>query len=137
MPSCFMIPISSELPQRSMSLSSRNLTISTPRTEIGSCDSHRVEAERKRVEATDARAIVLDLAGLTFLSSSGIHLLLRAKARSRADSNGLTLLRGSPACNASLRSAASKTRCRSPTDSAGRRTARRPATGGVNASAAR
>lgn len=34
MPSCITIPISSELPQRSLNLPSRNFTISTPRAEI-------------------------------------------------------------------------------------------------------
>ncbi len=40
---------------------------------------------------------MLDLSGLTFLDSTGVHLLVRAAARSRADSDRLTLLRGSPA----------------------------------------
>jgi len=53
-----------------------------------------VERELERVEAADARSIVLDLSGLTFIDSTGIHLILNAEARSRADSCGLTLLRG-------------------------------------------
>ena len=53
-----------------------------------------VEEELMRVEATDAVAIVLDLSALTFLDSTGVRLVLSADARSRADSNRLTLLRG-------------------------------------------
>lgn len=63
--------------------------------ELDLATTSRVEAELKRVEATDARMIVVDLSGLTFISSSGVHFLVDAEIRSRA-SNGLTLLRGSP-----------------------------------------
>jgi len=54
----------------------------------------RVEAELARAEAGDARVIVLDLAGLTFMDSTGVRLVLEAHARSRADSNRLRLRRG-------------------------------------------
>ncbi len=54
-----------------------------------------VEAELKRVEAGDARTIVIDLSDLTFINSSGVHLLVDAELRSRADAKGLSLLRGS------------------------------------------
>jgi anti-anti-sigma factor len=56
-----------------------------------------VEQELERVEATDAAAIILDLSGLTFIDSTGIRLVLAAARRSRADSNRLTLLRGTAA----------------------------------------
>jgi anti-anti-sigma factor len=56
-----------------------------------------VEAELKRVETTDASAIVLDLSELTFMDSTGVRLLVTAHARSRADADRLTLLRGRPA----------------------------------------
>lgn len=52
-----------------------------------------VEQELMRVEATDARAIVLDLGDLQFLDSTGINMLLTTDARSRAGSNRLVLLR--------------------------------------------
>ena len=58
--------------------------------------TNRVEAELKRVEAGDARTIVIDLSDLTFINSTGVHLLVDASLRSRADATGLTLLRGSP-----------------------------------------
>ncbi len=58
--------------------------------------TNRVEAELKRVEAGDARTIVIDLSNLAFINSTGVHLLVDAELRSRADANGLTLRRGSP-----------------------------------------
>ena len=56
-----------------------------------------VEGELRRVEGSDAWMIVVDLSGLTFISSSGVQLLVDAEVRSRADSQRLALLRGSPA----------------------------------------
>jgi len=56
-----------------------------------------VQRELERIEATDAASIVLDLSGLTFMDSTGVRLLITAHARSRADSNRLSLLRGAPA----------------------------------------
>lgn len=53
--------------------------------------------ELERVEATDAQSIILDLSELAFIDSTGVRLLLTAHARSRADSNRLTMLRGSAA----------------------------------------
>jgi len=53
----------------------------------------QVERELKRVEATDARSIILDLSGLTFLDSTGIRLILEAQTRSQQDANRLMLLR--------------------------------------------
>jgi len=52
-----------------------------------------LEAELQAVEASDARTIMLDLAGLDFIDSTGLRLLLNAHARSRADSDRLVLLR--------------------------------------------
>ncbi len=65
--------------------------------ELDLATTARVDAELQRVEATDAWAIVVDLSGLTFISSAGVQLLVDAEVRSRADSQRLTLLRGSPA----------------------------------------
>lgn len=67
----------------------------TGELDIGTVD--RVEAELARAEAGDARLIVLDLAGLTFMDSTGVRLVLEAHARSRADSDRLRLRRGTPA----------------------------------------
>ncbi len=52
-----------------------------------------VEQELLRVQASDARMIVLDLSGLTFMDSTGIRLLVLAEARSRGDSDRLMLKR--------------------------------------------
>lgn len=67
----------------------------TGELDIGTAD--RVEAELARAEAGDARLVVLDLSGLTFMDSTGVRLVLEAHARSRADSNRLRLRRGSAA----------------------------------------
>jgi len=39
---------------------------------------HRVEDELRAIEATDVEQIILDLSGLTFMDSSGVHLIARA-----------------------------------------------------------
>ena len=62
--------------------------------ELDLATTDRVEAELKRIEASDARTIVVDLSDLAFINSTGVHLLVDAELRSRADANGLTLLRG-------------------------------------------
>ena len=45
---------------------------------------------------SDYEMIVLDMGGLTFMDSAGISAVLSAEAASRADSNRLFFLRGSP-----------------------------------------
>ncbi len=64
------------------------------RGELDLATADVLERELVRVEATDALSIVLDLSALTFIDSTGVRLLIGAHARSRADSNRLTLLRG-------------------------------------------
>lgn len=61
-----------------------------------------VQDELTRVEGSDASSIVLDLSGLTFIDSTGIRLLFSAAARSRAESERLTLLRGGAAVQRAL-----------------------------------
>jgi anti-sigma B factor antagonist len=56
-----------------------------------------VEHELERVEGTDAPSIVVDLAGLAFMDSTGVRLLVGAHARSLASADRLTLLRGNAA----------------------------------------
>jgi anti-sigma B factor antagonist len=65
--------------------------------ELDLATAPEVEEELKRVEATDAIAIFLDLSRLTFIDSTGIRMMLSANARSRADSDRLSLLRASRA----------------------------------------
>ena len=67
----------------------------SPSGELDLATAPDLEAELLRVEATDADAIVLDLSGLDFIDSTGIRLVVMADARSRADSNRLSLLRPS------------------------------------------
>ena len=52
-----------------------------------------LEEELLRVEATDAKEIVVDLSSLDFIDSTGIRLVVMAADRCSADSR-LTLLRG-------------------------------------------
>lgn len=81
-------------------LSMRSVRVGTVHTiclcgELDLATADRVSAELEAIEATDARQIIVDLSGLTFIDSSGLHLLVKADARSRADSDRLTLLRAS------------------------------------------
>jgi anti-sigma B factor antagonist len=62
--------------------------------ELDLATANDLERELVRVEGSDALSIVLDLSGLQFIDSTGVRLLISAHARSRADSNRLTLLRG-------------------------------------------
>ena len=55
-----------------------------------------VADELMAVQETDAQLIVLDLSGLTFMDSGGVHLIARADARCRAAAKPLRLLRGPP-----------------------------------------
>jgi anti-sigma B factor antagonist len=62
--------------------------------ELDLANARELEQELLRVEATDAQAIVVNLARLRFMDSTGIRVLLGAEARSRRDSDRLVLLRG-------------------------------------------
>ena len=53
-----------------------------------------VQRELLRVESSDARRIVLDLSGLSFMDSSGVHLVVDAHARCGADAHRLRIVRG-------------------------------------------
>jgi len=63
------------------------------RGELDLANAEDVQRELKRVESTDAKAIVVDLQQLSFLDSTGIRLLLEAQARSMQDGQRLSLLR--------------------------------------------
>ena len=62
--------------------------------ELDIATAGRVEALLTGAEAGDARQIVLDLSGLTFMDSTGVRLVLAAHIRSREDSGRLALVRG-------------------------------------------
>jgi anti-anti-sigma factor len=55
----------------------------------------RVESALIRAEDSGASVIELDLGGLTFMDSSGVHVALDARRRSREKGHGLVLLGGS------------------------------------------
>ncbi len=63
--------------------------------ELDLANAELVERELVRVEATDVRRIVLDLAGLSFLDSSGIRLLIAAAGRAEAGGGRMTIRRPS------------------------------------------
>lgn len=62
--------------------------------ELDLATAEGLQRELQRAEATDVDSIILDLSELTFMDSTGAALMLRAHARSRADSDRLTMLRG-------------------------------------------
>jgi anti-anti-sigma factor len=53
----------------------------------------RLEEELRRVEASDANVIIVDLGALEFIDSTGIRLLLMAADRCAAEQR-MTILRG-------------------------------------------
>jgi anti-anti-sigma factor len=64
---------------------------------VGELDVHSAkvfEDELKRVEATDAREIIVDLSGLTSIGYDGLKVFIHANARSRSEANRLRLVRG-------------------------------------------
>ncbi len=50
-----------------------------------------VTRELRLAEMSDARRIVLDLSGVTFIDSSGVRMIVEAHERSRADGDRLAL----------------------------------------------
>jgi anti-sigma B factor antagonist len=62
--------------------------------ELDLASAGAVQAELERAEAGDARSLLLDLSGLTFMDSTGVRLVVTAHARSRADADRLALVRG-------------------------------------------
>jgi anti-anti-sigma factor len=65
--------------------------------ELDLANAGDLEDELARVEDTDVESIVVDLSGLRFIDSTGVHVLIGARARSVEDSGRLALLRGPPA----------------------------------------
>lgn len=64
---------------------------------IGELDMQTARAfedELKRVEATDAQEIIVDLSALKFINSDGLRAFIHANARSRRAGNRLMLVRG-------------------------------------------
>jgi stage II sporulation protein AA (anti-sigma F factor antagonist) len=66
-------------------------------TALGELDGSNVELLGEAIsDAEDSRAelIIVDLSRLTFMDSSGLHLILEAHARSQADSDRMRFVRG-------------------------------------------
>ncbi len=64
--------------------------------ELDVATAQRLEDTLRTVEATDVEQIILDLAGLTFVDSNGVHLIARADARCRTTAKRLVLRPGPP-----------------------------------------
>jgi anti-sigma B factor antagonist len=64
--------------------------------EIDLANAHDVDRELRRIEETDAAVILVDLAGVSFIDSTGIKVLITAAARSQG-ANRLLLDSPSPA----------------------------------------
>ena len=54
----------------------------------------KVEEELRRAEAAEPPVLVLDLAGLTFLDSTGLRLIVTADQRARDQRRRLTVVKG-------------------------------------------
>ena len=83
-------------PQRLAISSQRNGRVHVVKL-VGELDMSTAQAfedELKRVEATDAEEIVVDLSGLKFIGSDGLKAFIHASARSRLGDNRLRLVRG-------------------------------------------
>jgi anti-sigma B factor antagonist len=65
------------------------------RGELDMATQARVESALIRAEDSGASVIELDLGGLTFMDSSGVHVALDARRRSREKGHSLVLLGGS------------------------------------------
>jgi anti-sigma B factor antagonist len=65
------------------------------RGELDMATRARVESALIRAEDSGASVIELDLGGLTFMDSSGVHVALDARHRSREKGHSLVLLEGS------------------------------------------
>jgi anti-anti-sigma factor len=64
----------------------RDRVVVAPRGELDMATVGLVEQELRRLYDTGFRSIVLDLSGLTFMDSSGLHLVLRWAAEASRDS---------------------------------------------------
>ncbi|MDP2710588.1 MAG: STAS domain-containing protein [Solirubrobacteraceae bacterium] len=64
--------------------------------ELDLATAQGAESELRAAEATDAAQIILDLADLDFIDSTGLQLIIAADARCRAGGPRLRLLPGPP-----------------------------------------
>jgi anti-anti-sigma factor len=66
----------------------------TPRGAVDRSTVGRLDDAVRAAEDSDAERIVIDLREVTFMDSSGLRMLLEARARSQGGSNRLRLIRG-------------------------------------------
>jgi len=62
--------------------------------ELDVATAQRLEDALRTIEATDVEQVIVDLAGLTFVDSSGVHLITRAEERCRTTAKRLGLRPG-------------------------------------------
>lgn len=62
--------------------------------ELDLSTTETLDAELERAEAAEARTVVLDLSGLTFMDSTGLRAILLADRRLREAGRRLCLVRG-------------------------------------------
>ena len=67
----------------------------TPTGDLDLSTAGALDAVIRAAEAGEARRITVDLSELTLMDTSGLHVLLKAAARSEADGHRLRLVRGS------------------------------------------
>ncbi|MGI9080772.1 MAG: STAS domain-containing protein [Thermoleophilaceae bacterium] len=64
------------------------------RGELDLSTVEQVEQELRRVEEQGEKLLVLDLAGLSFLDSTGLRLMVTADQRARQEGRRLTIVKG-------------------------------------------
>jgi len=75
----------------------RDRVVVEPRGELDMATVGAVEQELRRLRGSDFKRIVLDLGGLTFMDSTGLHLVARWTAESSRDGFAFELRPGPPA----------------------------------------
>jgi len=73
---------------------SNGLAHLTLRGELDLSTVPKVEEALKRIEESRPSVIVLDLAGLTFLDSTGLRMVVTADQRAKAEERRLAVVRG-------------------------------------------
>jgi anti-anti-sigma factor len=74
----------------------RDHVVVAPRGELDMATVGAVEQELRQLHESGFRSIVLDLGGLTFIDSSGLHLVMRWAAEASKDGFELLLEPGPP-----------------------------------------
>jgi anti-anti-sigma factor len=74
----------------------RDRVVVEPRGELDMATVGAVDQELRRLRESDFGRIVLDLGGLTFMDSTGLHLVARWTAEASRDGFAFELLPGAP-----------------------------------------